>query len=128
MSKSKISRWERFKRVVAHLFELKTKLEIKEEIKARELEAFRIEMARFKEERLRELELEYEQPLFEYQRQQAIARIQEQKQKEEALRKQKEEEELRERVRLYRENPANTKSWSASQQTAATVDEDSVEE
>lgn len=103
MSKS-ISRWEKFKRVVAHSFELETKAEIHERIEEIERTARRAEMEQRRAERMRELEMEYEQQLVEIQRKEALIRIRKQQEKEERIRKEEAERKHQEAIQLYKDN------------------------
>lgn len=103
MAKS-ISRWEKFKRVVAHSFELETKGEIREKHEEAMRAIRRAEMEERKARRMRELEIEYEKELVEIQRREAIRRIQQQQEEEQRLIEEEEQRKRQEAIELYKTN------------------------
>lgn len=66
MNKSKISLWERFKRIIAHSFNLETNLEIKERFERLEFERQQEELRLQHHQHIRTLMIEYADGIEQY--------------------------------------------------------------
>jgi hypothetical protein len=99
-----ITRWEKFKRAVAHSFHLETKGEIAEHFENLRKEEIKQQAAAFLAERKAQLEIEYEHELFKIRQDEFKRKLAEQQEIEDAKRQAELEAERQEAIRLFKTN------------------------
>jgi hypothetical protein len=116
--RTKISRWEKFKRMVAHAFDLKTKGEIREHFERLEWEREQAQLKLQHKQHVRSLLIEYHDQIEEYEKEQEQRRIQEEQ-----------ERKRQELIQLYKDNRKRQSDiyYRETTQPEDTVVEDTVE-